>query len=189
MKEKCILTLLLILTSLFGLVNVHGEPKTLDSLSKDRADSSPKTGESRLFEVINSYLDGMRGGSNLGRAKSAINNDEQRRSPDNIVTEVDKSETTRHELSNEEALARRRYHNSDWELASVSLQRALQLLRPFPITIKPIRSGASFVKFRQRQMAPPPKKGLMDRKLSTLLGWIWLPCLPEPLKWGVPPRR
>lgn len=132
MKEKCLLTLLLVLTSLFGLVNVHGEPKTLDSLSKDRVDSSPKTSESRLFEVINSYLDGMRGGSNPGRAKGAANNDEQRRSPDNIVTEVDKSETTRHELSNEEALARRRCQNSDWELASVSLQRALQLASTLP---------------------------------------------------------
>lgn len=127
MKKTCLLTLLLTLTSFVGVGHVHSELKTPEVQAKDSNGSSKNLSESRLFEAINSYLNGMRGEANSGSRKASKSSHEQRRNPDMIVPELDKSETIKNELSKEEALARRRYQNSDWELASVSLQRALQL--------------------------------------------------------------
>lgn len=132
MKMKSLLVLIMALTSSCWLVNLYAEPKNPDSPAAQSGDSSSKPSESRLFEAINSYIDGMRGTSNSSRKQDSKKTHEQKRNPDLLAFEQDKSDQIKQDLSKEEALARRRYQNSDWDLTHISLQRAHQLASSIP---------------------------------------------------------
>lgn len=104
--------------------------------SNETSAASQKPSESRLFEAINSYNEGMRKGGVKRSGQAGNGNETQPRNPDFIVNRDKRSEQKLSELNREEALARRRIQVSEWELASTSLERAFQLASAIPDTQK-----------------------------------------------------
>lgn len=132
--------------------------------------------ESKLFESINSYLDGMRGGPVNGRNPKPKEGNYQRRSPDLIVLADENIEVQKRYLFKEEGISRRREQNLEWELASISLQRALQMasavsdsskIEAISKKISEIKSKQSS-KMTEEQAAGPDKRNSIGMTLVTI---------------------
>jgi formylglycine-generating enzyme required for sulfatase activity len=138
MKRTLSVILLLLLVLAMGPSNMLAQSEAGNRKLQELGAESRSPSESKLFEAINSYIDGMKGSSHDREARASGKKLEQRRSPD-LIAQRDESDQIKQALESEEALARRRIQNLDWDLASTSLQRAFQLASSIP---EPDRASA-----------------------------------------------
>ncbi len=132
MKRTLVVSLLILVAIPFWLGNILADSKSNKAGATVGSESLQKPSESRLFEAINSYMDGMRGTSRKYRAANVAGDAGQRRNPNLVLPIQDSGELREADFFREEAIARRRDQSSEWELAAISLERASQIASSIP---------------------------------------------------------